>query len=314
MTLKMGALNQSGVLVVDKPGQISSAKMVALVKDLLKARKAGHAGTLDPMATGVLVCCLNQATRLATFFIDKEKTYEAVLRLGLETDTQDSTGKPLGPPRAVVCAEKEIEAALTHFKGASLQLPPVYSALKHKGVALYKLARAGKPVQKPARAIFISEIKLMEVRLPEVRFRTTCSAGTYIRTLCTDIGKRLECGGHLSGLRRTKSSGFDLSQAHSLSAIEKLAAAGRLTANLISMNDALPHMPQCTADVKLARKVRHGSLIDEADVQIQNPPSGDGALRGGVKIVNVAGQLLAIVEFDPNKRQYRYCCSFANDN
>ncbi len=205
---KLRISNLNGVLVVDKPAGISSAKAVAIVKRLLGVRKAGHAGTLDPLATGILVCCLNRATRLAYFLLKGAKTYKAVLHLGVETDTQDATGNIITQHRNIIANEAEIRAVIKRFEGKIKQLPPVYSALKHDGVPLYKLARRGKPVQKPAREVFIKKIRIHAIDLPYIRFTVSCSTGVYIRALCADIGTTLGCGGHLKELRRVASSGL----------------------------------------------------------------------------------------------------------
>ena len=146
----------SGILVVDKPAGLTSAKVVARVKKLLGARKVGHTGTLDPFATGVLICCINKATKLSRFFLKGWKKYTAVLHLGIETDTQDSTGSVISVVNAVALDERFIRTVFQQFEGTIEQVPPVYSALKHKGVPLYKLARNGKPVQKPARQVTIA--------------------------------------------------------------------------------------------------------------------------------------------------------------
>ncbi len=199
-----------GIFVIDKPENISSAAVVARLKKILGVRKAGHAGTLDPFATGVLVCCVNQATKLARFFLHSNKKYTAVLKLGVETDTQDLTGTVISRCEDINFDEKKIKSVFEKFKGAIEQVPPVYSALKHEGVPLYKLARQGKPVQKPPRPVFISCLNIIEINLPEISFEVSCSGGTYIRTLCADIGAELGCGGHLKELRRTESSGFPL--------------------------------------------------------------------------------------------------------
>jgi tRNA pseudouridine55 synthase len=218
----MGASKRSGVLVLDKPEGISSAKVVAIVKKALGAGKAGHAGTLDPLATGVLVCCVNDATRLARFLMQGQKAYEAVLRLGQQTDSLDATGHVLetAPDAAVAqITATQIDAVARRFVGRIEQQPPVYSALKHKGTPLYRLARKGHPVQKPPRAVHIDDVQILSVDLPRVRFAVTCSPGTYIRTLAADMGAALGCGGHLEALRRTASSGFTLADALPLSAI-----------------------------------------------------------------------------------------------
>ncbi|MBW1845643.1 MAG: tRNA pseudouridine(55) synthase TruB [Deltaproteobacteria bacterium] len=207
----------NGLLVIDKHASITSARAVAIVKKLCGVRKVGHTGTLDPFATGVLICCMNKATKLATFLLRGNKKYFAVLHLGVETDTQDSTGTIISTSDRVEFSEEAIKDVFDKFIGTVEQFPPVYSALKHKGVPLHKLARSGKAVSKPPRRVHISSIEIKEIVLPLVQFEITCSAGTYVRTLCSDIGKHLGCGGHLKALRRTESSGFAIEDALTLS-------------------------------------------------------------------------------------------------
>jgi len=258
----------NGIVAIDKPKDITSAKVVAHVKRLLNAKKVGHAGTLDPFAEGVLVCCINDATRLARFLLAGNKTYEATLKLGIETDTQDSTGSVTAVSRECDYPADTIRSVVKQFEGRIEQQPPVFSALKHKGTPLYKLARQGTPVQKPARRVNISKIKILEVNLPLVHFEVSCSAGTYIRSLCADIGQQLGCGGHLLALKRTESSGFKIQQAISPTRLEKRILAGDSKRYLISMTDALGEMPTCIADQKLIEKVRHGKHLKTSDIGI----------------------------------------------
>jgi len=303
-----GKLN--GIIVIDKPGNISSAGVVRFVKKTLNADKIGHAGTLDPFAEGVLICCLNQATRLAGFLLHAKKKYVAVLKLGEETDTQDFTGTIVSTAKPVDISPQAIENVFNEFAGPIEQLPPVYSALKHKGVPLYKLARRGKPMQKPPRRVQIYNISIQEIALPLVRFEVTCSAGTYIRTLCDDIGKSLGCGGHLTALRRLESSGFTLNQAVSMSELEKLRNSTDLSNRIIRMADALPEMPKFCADTQLAEKIRHGKLISTREL---TGPNGDGGtLSAGseIKIVDWDGDLIAILKYCEAGTRLEYRCVF----
>ncbi len=303
--------NLDGVLVVDKPAGISSAKVVAIVKRLLGVRKIGHAGALDPLATGVLVCCLNRATRLAYFLLKGAKTYKAELHLGVETDTQDATGS-ITQCRDVIVNEAEIHAVMKRFEGKIKQLPPVYSALKYKGAPLYKLARQGKPVQKPAREVFIKAICIDSVDLPYIRFTVSCSTGAYIRALCADIGTALGCGGHLKALRRVVSSGFTIRQAIQIGALEKSTVSEKfrdsLRACIIPAADVLTDMPVWVADNDLADRIKHGQLIRNSksgirNYEIRNPNSIKGTF---IKITDTTNNLLAIVEDVKEKQHYRY--------
>ncbi len=299
-----GELN--GVVVIDKPAGVTSAKVVATVKRLLRVEKAGHAGTLDPFATGALICCLNLATRLAPFFLGGHKTYEAVLMLGIDTDTQDGTGTMLSACEVTDISEQEIRSAFQQFEGKIDQRPPVFSALKHKGVPLYKLARSGRPVQKPARSVWIDAIEISAIALPEVHFTVSCSAGTYIRTLCADIGAALGCGGHLKSLRRIESSGFSIREAVSLPELETLAASGDLGSRFIRMTDALRGMPVLEAGAVLAGKIRHGQMLTDIDLAVDKMHFADGFIR----VVDSDNRLLAVVELNRKDRTIKYNCVF----
>ncbi|MBU2521116.1 MAG: tRNA pseudouridine(55) synthase TruB, partial [Proteobacteria bacterium] len=237
----------NGVIVIDKPANITSAKVVAIIKKLFRAGKVGHAGTLDPEATGVLLCCVNKATKLAGFFLRGSKKYEAVLHLGVETDTQDAAGKIISTSDRLDFTEKTIQAVFRQFEGTIEQVPPAFSALKHKGIPLYKLARKGEFVTKSPRQIFISYNKILKINMPFITFEVCCSSGTYIRTLCSDIGKELGGGGHLKKLRRIESSGFTINEAVSLSELEQLVLTGTINDRIISMSDALRNMPEYIA-------------------------------------------------------------------
>ena len=302
----------SGIIVVDKPQNITSAKVVAEVKRLLDARKVGHAGTLDPFAAGVLVCCINDATRLARFLLAGNKTYDATLKLGIETDTQDMTGTVTAVKPVKDWPEDTIKLAVKKFEGQIEQQPPVFSALKHKGTPLYRLARKGTPVQKPARRVYISKIKILEVTLPLVHFEVSCSAGTYIRTLCADIGRQLGCGGHLLALTRTESSGFKIQQAISLKRLEKRVLADDSKRYLISMTDALGDMPTCIADQKLIEKIRHGKHLKRSDIEIVQSSAKFKRQDANIKIVDDDNILQAVLNYEKNRDKLSYACVFPN--
>ena len=298
--------NDDGFVIVDKPENMSSARVVARVKAALKAKKVGHTGTLDPFATGILVCCINRATRLARFFLEGNKTYVATLRLGIETDTQDATGAVVSENRVAGLDEKQLADVFQRFRGWISQVPPAYSALKHKGVPLYKLARQGKPVRKPARKVHIADIRILESELPHIRFEVHCSAGTYVRTLCADIGTALGCGGHLKTLQRTGSSGFGLESALSLADVEQLAGSDALAPHVIPMADALKGMPTVVADIGLAAKIAHGIPLTSKDIA----PGEKGQPGQYVKLVNRRHHLLAVVQGKKESKNYDYCCVF----
>jgi tRNA pseudouridine55 synthase len=279
---------------------------VAIVKKLLPARKVGHTGTLDPFATGVMICCINQATRLASFFLSGHKIYEAVLRLGIDTDTQDSTGTVTSHCEAVEFSEGKIRSVLKQFTGSIDQQPPAFSALKHKGVPLYKLARSGQPMRKAARRVQITSMEVRAIELPEIRFVVSCSAGTYIRTLCADIGAALECGGHLKALRRIESSGFSIREAITLPALEAVVASGNVQDYIIDMAGALRNMPEFVADSALIDKIRFGKPLTDVDID-----AGRKDLSGDfIKVVDPENRLLAIVSLNKKDRTYKYNCVF----
>lgn len=308
----MQAQHQSGIIVVDKPPNISSAKVVAEVKRLLNAKKVGHTGTLDPFAEGVLVCCINDATRLARFLLAGNKTYDATLKLGIETDTQDSTGTVTASKAVIGFTEQRLRSTVQKFIGPIEQQPPIFSALKHKGTPLYKLARQGRPVQKPARQVHISKIKILEIKLPLVHLNVSCSAGTYIRTLCADIGKQLGCGGHLLALKRTESSGFKIQQAISLSQLEKRALTDKYNGCLISMTDALADMPACRANQNLKKKIRHGQPIRKTDIDFGRLSENFMEQDTHLKIVGADNVLLAVLKYKISQDKFDYACVFQN--
>jgi tRNA pseudouridine55 synthase len=300
----------SGIIVIDKPESISSAGVVAAVKKRLKAKKVGHTGTLDPFATGVLVCCINKATRLADFFLKGNKKYEAVLHLGIETDTQDATGNITATGEIDHILEHHITSVIQQFQGEIKQRPPAYSALKHKGVPLYKYARKGQPIFKPERDTFISYINIMDIHLPEIHFEVSCKSGTYVRTLGADIGRALGCGGHLKKLRRIESSGFSIKDAVNFSEIDKISAdpPDDLLRKLVSMTDALPNLPEFIASDMLATKIMHGRKITEKDIVLPNINDG-GAF---IKILDTSHNLIAIVQFNKEESSYTYFCVLSN--
>ncbi len=300
-----------GILVVDKPPGITSAKAVARVKNFTGSKKVGHTGTLDPFATGVLVCCLGKATRLARFFLHGDKTYEAVMHLGIETDTQDLTGSVTAEAPVPHITTQIIEQVFAGFVGDIKQVPPAYSALKHNGVPLYKLARKGTPVQKEARLITIYSLELLEIDGPKVRFSARCSGGSYIRTLCSDIGRKIGCGAHLHELRRVENSGFTLQDAVSLDQMENLAQASRLGERLVPMADALMRMPELTANTATMKKISHGSALTWLDLG-EKPRRSDDLREtwGHVKVIDDRRNLLAVVSPKSDGVGFAYDCVF----
>lgn len=217
----------NGILNVYKEPGFTSHDVVAKLRGICKQKKIGHTGTLDPEASGVLPVCLGSATKLCELLTQKDKEYRAVMLLGCETDTQDTTGTVLSE-HEVTASEEEVREAVLSFTGHYDQVPPMYSALKVNGQKLCDLARAGKVVERKSRPVTIHSIEIEEVSLPRVTMTVSCSRGTYIRTLCHDIGQKLGCGAAMEKLVRTKSGRFGLDQAYRLSEIQQLSDEGRL--------------------------------------------------------------------------------------
>ena len=295
-----------GVLIINKAPDMTSAAVVAAVKRLLVAGKVGHAGTLDPFATGVLVCCINRATRLARFFLGGRKTYRAVLHLGIETDTQDATGSIVSSCEPHSTTRQQLERVCRQFEGEYWQSPPHYSALKHQGKPLYRYAREGDPIQKPPRRVEIDSIRLQSVRPPLVQFEVTCSAGTYIRTLCHDVGKALGCGGHLKELVRLKSSGFALHESISLFRLQLAIETGKAVEQIIPMESALRGMPGIVASTTLTASIKHGRVITKEEVL----PSPERQREGLIKILDEHRNLIAVLGYRKQRQEMKYHCVF----
>lgn len=211
----------NGILIMDKPKGITSHDVVNIVRKVFNTKRVGHAGTLDPIATGVLVILIGEATKKSEALLNDDKSYTATLRLGLATDTGDSSGKSTRAGSVDGLEHDAVKNAIMNFTGEIEQTPPMYSAVKFKGRNLYKWARKGIEVPRKARKINIKEIDIKKISLPDVIFDVTCSKGTYIRQLCADIGDKLGCGGHMAELRRTRSGAYGISQAIT---VEKLKA------------------------------------------------------------------------------------------
>ncbi|MFO7568898.1 MAG: tRNA pseudouridine(55) synthase TruB [Smithellaceae bacterium] len=251
-----------GIVVIDKPAGLTSHDVVSEVKKILGAQKAGHTGTLDPMATGVLPVCINEATKLAQFLLAENKTYLATMLLGVQTDTQDTEGKVIHKSDRIV-AEKEIRAALARMVGRIKQIPPAFSALKHKGKPLYKYARAGEFPDVPEREVEIFSLDIKELSFPYVTFMVSCSKGTYIRTLCSDVGNMLGCGACLSGLRRLQSGFFTEGLALSLEGNDRAQIKAKLLGGMLPMSQCLPAFADRQVSKAQADKLRAGFQPDE---------------------------------------------------
>ena len=211
----------NGILIVNKPSGITSHDVVDFIRQKFNMEKVGHAGTLDPLATGVLVMLLGKATKLSNTFINDDKEYIAKVFFGKSTDTQDASGKVVEEKNIDSLDIEAIKKSLENFKGDIEQIPPMVSAIKHKGKKLYQLARSGKTVKREPRKIRISDIEILDFKFPELTFKVKCSKGTYVRTLCEDIGRSLDVPSHMSGLVRTRSGDFLLEDSKKLDEIHE---------------------------------------------------------------------------------------------
>jgi tRNA pseudouridine55 synthase len=296
-----------GILIIDKPAGWTSHDVVARARRLLREKRVGHTGTLDPFATGVLVLLVGRATRLAQFLSGAEKEYEAVIRLGYSTDTGDLTGERRESPSlgeaALDCSAvstERLEAAFAPLRGEIEQVPPMYSAKKVGGKKLYELARQGREVERAAARVRVSEFEIVadeggSLLRPDgegacdLRARVVCSAGTYVRTLAESVGENLGTGAHLAALRRTRAGEFGLGRALTLEGLERLVEEGGEF--LVPLEAALPHLPAAHLTAEDARRARHGAAVRARDA--------DGLEDGRhVRVYDEGGALVAVGVYD----------------
>lgn len=283
----------TGFLIVDKPAGMTSHDVVNRIRRITGQKKAGHTGTLDPFATGVLPVALGEATKAIPFLDESVKEYKAVLQLGICTDTQDCTGTVIAESDWQAVTAGELTDLFVTFLGEQRQQPPMYSALKHNGTPLYKLARQGVTIDRKLRDIFIHSITVEDISLPEVSFTVRCSRGTYVRTLAHDIGEKAGCGASLLKLQRTATGPFQIEHALSLAQIEDSHRLGKLSSAVIPLLDALSNLPEVTLTEKGENAVSHGVLPVAEDM------SQMGALRPGAKVKLIRnGRLLAVTEIN----------------
>ena len=255
-----------GILVLDKPAGETSNRSLQRVKRLLDAAKAGHTGSLDPLATGVLPLCFGEATKVSQFLLDADKSYRATIRLGIKTASGDSQAPVISTSDTPVSLA-QLEAGLAAFRGRITQVPSMYSALKHQGVPLYKLARKGTEVVRKVRHVTIHDLRLLEFRGTELEVEVDCTKGTYIRCIADDLGDRLGVGAHITALRRLKSGPFLLDQAMSMTALEAAASAGpqAIDQYLQPADLAVAHLPAVELPATAAASIRQGQLINAPD-------------------------------------------------
>ena len=273
-----------GILVIRKEKGYTSHDVVAKLRGILHMKKIGHTGTLDPAAEGVLPVALGKGTRLVELLTEKEKTYEAVLRLGVSTDTQDMTGAVLSE-KPVTVTEEEVREAVGSFVGEQLQIPPMYSALKVNGKKLYELAREGKTIERKPRPVVFYEIRILDMELPLVRISVTCSKGTYIRTLLEDIAAAMGQKGTMSALRRTTAGVYTEADAHTLEEIQAAKDAGpeALQALMLPVESVFASLPLLVADERVEQHLYNGC-----------PTSRYPAADGRYRVRNAGGQFLGL--------------------
>jgi tRNA pseudouridine55 synthase len=275
-----------GILIIDKPAGMTSHDVVARCRRILKTKRIGHTGTLDPFATGVMVILVGRATRLAQFLDKDRKAYDAIVRLGFETETGDLTGElRITNYELRDFSAEEIESVLTEFRGEIWQTPPMYSAKKNAGKKLYELARKGIEVERQAVKITNYELQITnyepsqnlelrteksELKTQDFELKVVCSAGTYIRVLAEDIGRKLGTGAHLAALRRTGAGNFDLSQAVTLEKLEEIVAENNLDQILISMNDAVSALPEIRLGADEIKKIQNGMKLKFVSSEFKN--------------------------------------------
>jgi tRNA pseudouridine55 synthase len=284
-----------GVLTIKKEAGWTSHDVVAKIRNLLGNVKVGHAGTLDPSARGVLPVLIGRGTRIAEYLVEWEKEYWAVLRLGETTDTQDATGTVLASRMSDHVTSAAIHESVDRFRGPIEQVPPMYSAVKIGGVPLYKSARAGKTVVREARTVVIHALEILGIEGRDVTLRVVCSKGTYIRTLCADIGDALGVGGHMLELERRRVGPLTIDHALTVNEVVARHALGRLEDDLLSLDHALDRLGTVVVDEQTADRVRHGIPVPAATILRWNDPA-DGECRPHtpVRIHDVDGRLVAV--------------------
>jgi tRNA pseudouridine55 synthase len=283
-------MNQSGILLMDKPEGPSSAHLVQRVKTVLGAKKVGHLGSLDPFASGLLLLGVNEGTKIAQVFLDAAKSYRGVIVLGVATDSQDSTGNVVEVKPVPPIGDEELQALKQRFTGLLQQIPPMFSALKRAGVRLYRLARQGKDVPREPRSIRIEALALRKLDGAQIEFDVTCSRGTYVRTLAADMGSFLGCGAHLSTLRRLACGHLTVEKAIGIDELARLNSEQK--APLVSIPSALSHLRGIIWESRWIARLRLGQ--QEMLGQIGTPVGREKWLR----ILDPRGELAALVEWD----------------
>ena len=303
--IRMPESGINGILNISKEAGYTSFDVVAVVRGVYRQRKSGHTGTLDPMATGVLPVALGKATKVCGLITDWDKEYIAELLLGKTTDTLDITGEVTGgDPEAVkALADSQITEAVNRYTGEIDQIPPMYSALKKDGRRLYDLARSGQVVEREARKVTIHNIEVLDISLPVVKIKVLCSKGTYIRTLCDDIGRDLGCGGCMQSLVRSKVGPFTLDNAVSLDEIRHLRDEGheeKLMDYLMSIDTVFEDLPALTVSLDAEKKLQNGNKLSCEDFT-EAPESFSGSGKKEYRIYHSDNSFAAVYEYDPEQ-------------
>lgn len=280
------------MLLIDKPSGPTSHDVVDRVRAILKEKRVGHTGTLDPLASGLLVICVGRATKVARYLAGEDKEYQAVIRLGVTTTTQDRTGEKIQTRPVEGVTRADVEAALPQFIGLQKQTPPAFSAVKVQGVPAYRSARRGEPVALTPREIEVFELQLTACEMPLVTLRIRCSKGTYVRALAAEIGERLGTGAHLAELRRTKVGPWDVAEALTVDQLQQAAQEQKISARLIPLARALP-LSKLSVSAALAERIGSGPLLTRENLL---GIEGDFAPGDPVVLVDPAGLAIAVGE------------------
>ncbi len=295
-----------GLILVDKPQNFTSHDIVLKIRNILNIKKVGHYGTLDPLATGLLLLALGKATRFFPFYSTTDKVYEGLIRLGFSTDTYDSAGKPTSSEEKNYPQKDNLLKSMKKFEGEILQLPPPYSAKKYKGKPLYALVREKKEFELRPSKIFIHFFQLIKYNPPLLEFKAKCSSGTYIRSLAHDLGEGLGCRAHLSELIRTDVGNFNIKESRSIGEIKGLADAGKIDEFLIPFESLLPEFPKIILKERGSALVKNGNLVSPENIQkiildkssaADISPKGEGVFR----MFSLEGKFLALAKKMPEK-------------
>jgi len=293
-----------GVLNINKPAGMTSHDVVDRVRRILGMQRVGHTGTLDPQATGVLPICVGRATRIAQYLTQAEKEYVMTLRLGVTTDTLDAAGKETGRVAELHVRREDVEAILPRFTGKIQQVPPLYSAKKHQGERLYRLARRGEVVERAPVTVTVFALELLGFALPDVQLKATCSKGTYARSLCDDMGRELGCGGHLHTLCRTRAGRFALAGSVTPEGLEERVLSGRLGDVLMPISEALAHLPGARVAPEAGPLILHGNAITAGMVAQFPSEVSRGTL---VRVLGFRKQLLSLAESAVTSEEFGAC-------